>query len=459
MEPPNYFLADLEDHSLLTPSLIREACQTLKRNRAQFLSRWTSEGLINLLARLAKDWLDPDFPFRKTALELGPARTGFSRATLAAGLDVFFRRITRENLWALLVQDLGSPRQLDEWVMDSAGSSGPRGAAGARGALAHGPELIAHIGGGLLPNPALTSLMLGLLARSAQFLKCASRTSFLPRLFAHSLYAVQPKLAACLEIAEWPGGTLPLEEALLAEADCVTVTGSDETLTRLRRQLPGTTRFLGYGYRASVALVTREMLAGPALQNSAPAAARDVAAWDQLGCLSPQAIYVEAGGAVGPEVFAAKLAEELAALELLQPRGQVAVEIAAAITTRRMVYQVRAANDDSCRIWCSPGSTAWTVIYEADPEFRPSCLHRFIHVKPFAEAGDLVRALAPLHGRLSTLGLAATSQRAREIADSLSPIGVSRVCALGTMQDPPLLWRHDGRPSLGDLVSWTDLEL
>jgi hypothetical protein len=27
------------------------------------------------------------------------------------------------------------------------------------------------------------------------------------------------------------------------------------------------------------------------------------------------------------------------------------------------------------------------------------------------------------------------------------------------MQNPPLTWRHDGRPSLGDLVRWTDLEL
>jgi len=26
------------------------------------------------------------------------------------------------------------------------------------------------------------------------------------------------------------------------------------------------------------------------------------------------------------------------------------------------------------------------------------------------------------------------------------------------MQNPPLTWRHDGRPALGDLVMWTDVE-
>jgi hypothetical protein len=26
------------------------------------------------------------------------------------------------------------------------------------------------------------------------------------------------------------------------------------------------------------------------------------------------------------------------------------------------------------------------------------------------------------------------------------------------MQNPPLTWRHDGRPALGDLMTWVDFE-
>jgi hypothetical protein len=36
--------------------------------------------------------------------------------------------------------------------------------------------------------------------------------------------------------------------------------------------------------------------------------------------------------------------------------------------------------------------------------------------------------------------------------------GVTRVCPIGQMQNPPLGWRHDGRPTLGDLVTWMDWE-
>ena len=94
-------------------------------------------------------------------------------------------------------------------------------------------------------------IVLGLLVRSAQFVKCASGTSLLPRLFAHSLYDAEPKLASCLEIAEWRGGRTDLEAGLFNEADCVTATGSDETLAEIRYHLPLRVRFLGYGHRVS----------------------------------------------------------------------------------------------------------------------------------------------------------------------------------------------------------------
>jgi hypothetical protein len=55
-----------------------------------------------------------------------------------------------------------------------------------------------------------------LLTRSAQFMKCASGAALLPRLFAHSIYQADPKLGACLEIAEWRGGDRELEAGLFA---------------------------------------------------------------------------------------------------------------------------------------------------------------------------------------------------------------------------------------------------
>ena len=38
MNLPNYFLADLPPEAALTPTMIAEACQTLKRNRESYLA-------------------------------------------------------------------------------------------------------------------------------------------------------------------------------------------------------------------------------------------------------------------------------------------------------------------------------------------------------------------------------------------------------------------------------------
>jgi hypothetical protein len=453
MNLPNYFLADLPPEATLSPAIITEACQTLKRNRGRYLASRSTSTLVKVLSEAAANWLKADDPFRKLALELGPAKTGFSRETLAKGLDNFFRQLTPDNFHTLLLQEFGDSKRLDEFCIDGKPNS-------SRLAMATGPELLVHITAGNIPNPALTGIVFGLLARSAQFVKCASGASFLPRLFAHSIYDVDSKLGACLEIAEWRGGSADLENVLFAEADCVTATGSDETLAAIRSRLPVKTRFLGYGHRVSFGFVAREFLSDPVARRVVTNAAEDVVAWNQLGCLSPHVIYVQSGGEISPEKFAELLADELEQREQTEPRGELAAEHAAAIASRRSIYEIRAAHSpDATRHWCSKDSTAWTVIFEADARFQMSCLNRFVYVKGVKDLNEMLKNTEVVRGHVSTIGIAVPEEKMRELAEQLARWGATRVCPLGLMQNPPLTWRHDGRPALGDLVTWTDWEM
>jgi Acyl-CoA reductase (LuxC) len=453
MNLPNYFLADLPPEAILSPTMIGEACQTLKRNRERYLADRSTESLIKILSRVAENWLEPDYSFRKKMLELGPAQTGFSRETLVRGLDAFFKQLTRENFHALLVQEFGDAGRLD------AMGATPAEQRQNRAAIINAPEFQVHITAGNLPNPALMSMVFGLLTRSAQFIKCASGASFLPRLFAHSIYEADAKLGACLEVAEWRGGNLTLENALFAEADCVTATGSDETLVAIRMQLPIKIRFLGYGHRVSFAFVGSEELYGSSAKKIAARAADDVVAWNQLGCLSPHVVYVQLGGEVYPEHFAQMLADELEKREASEPRGELPAEHAAAIASRRGIYEVRAAHSpETTRHWCSRNSTAWTVVYEAEARFQMSCLNRFIYVKGVADLTAVLQGADEIRRKISTVGIAVPADKAQEIATQLARWGATRICPLGQMQNPPLTWRHDGRPALGDLVTWTDVE-
>jgi hypothetical protein len=189
-------------------------------------------------------------------------------------------------------------------------------------------------------------------------------------------------------------------------------------------------------------------------------AADDIVAWNQLGCLSPHVIYVQLGGEVAPEQFAELLGEELERREQTEPRGELPAEDAAAIASRRGIYEVRAAHSpETTRHWCSKDSTAWTVIYEADARFQMSCLNRFVYVKAVADLTAMLHGADDIREKVSTVGIAVPEEQTQEIATQLARWGATRVCPLGQMQNPPLTWRHDGRPVLGDLVTWTDFEL
>jgi hypothetical protein len=451
---PNYFLADLPPEATLSPAIIAEACQTLKRNRERYLLNRSTESLIKVLSDVADGWLEGENKFRKLALEVGHAQTGFSRETLARGLDNFFKQLTRENFHALLVQEFGDARRLDAMTATAAEQKQNRMA------IVNAPEFQVHITAGNIPNPALTSIVFGLLTRSTQFVKCASGASFLPRLFAHSIYEADGKLGACLEIAEWRGGNLALENVLFTEADCVTATGGDEALDEIRKRIPLRTRFVGHGHRVSFGFVAHQVLYGSRGKKIVVAAADDVVAWNQLGCLSPHVIYVQLGGEIAPEHFAQLLAEELEKREASEPRGELPAEHAAAIASRRGIYEVRAAHaPESTQHWCSQDSTAWTVIYEADARFQLSCLNRFIYVKGVADLKTVLENAHSVRGKVSTVGIAVPEEKINEIATQLARWGATRICPLGQMQNPPLTWRHDGRPVLGDLVTWTDLEM
>ncbi|HRY47869.1 MAG TPA: acyl-CoA reductase [Candidatus Paceibacterota bacterium] len=449
---PEYFLADLSPETLLQPGLITEACQTLKRNREQYLLPQSTDNLVRILANLGEQWCQPDFPFRQRVLQACPEKTGFSRATLERGIDFFFSRLTVANLKALMRQELGHEHRLDQWTASEIEQRQNRLA------LVRGPELLVHLTAGNLPSPAWMSLILGLLTRSAQFLKPASDTSYLPLMLAHSLYEIAPKLASCIEIAAWPGGTHDLENVLFSEADCVTVTGSDQTLKAVQARLQPKTRFLGYGHRVSFAFVTSKALAQDGTSCIAKAAADDIAAWDQHGCLSPHVIYVENNPANPAEAFAEQLANALANVEEREPRAVLSTEASAVIASRRSFYEIRAAFSPATLCWFSKNSTAWSVVFEADPLFQISCLNRFIYVKGVPQLSEALQAAEAVRHHTSTVGLAAVQSEVRTLAAEIARWGATRVCPLGQMQTPPLTWRHDGRPALGDLITWTDLE-
>ncbi len=429
-----------------TPDRIQDAVRRVREAHEFVLESRRTEAIIKALADAAQSWLPASSPWRAQAVEQAPAVTGSSPAMVNEVIDRMFGAITAESLGALLDREFGDRRVLDEFR--------PHGRAQAR---AFGVPVILHLLAGNVPPPGIHSILNGLLVRSGNVVRMSQRDTVFPKLFVESVRAADPDLAMCVELLEWPRTDAALTQAALAKADAVIAHGDDSTIATLRRLAPGNATFIGYGQKVSFAYVCREAMTAEQLPALATAAAEDVSVYDQQGCLSPHVIYVEERGALGPRKFAAALAEAMGAFQARIPRGKLSVEEAAVVNTTRSGYEFRSASDKRIAVWASAQPNDWTVIYEDNPAFEPSCLNRVVFVKPTDSERRVLDGIQRFAARISTVGVAPMSERMMELAKQLAKLGIHRVCPLGQMQRPPLWWFHDGRPNLASLVRWTEL--
>ncbi len=300
-------------------------------------------------------------------------------------------------------------------------------------ARALAPRTILHIVSGNTPHAALQTMIRGLLLGADNLVKFPAAGLGEIERFADRL---PPELGRKLACAR------TLDVAWLDKADAWVVFGDDRTISHFRACCPAGKIFQAHGPRVSLAVVFSEL-------DSCSGLARDVSLFDQLGCLSPQAVYV-AGDAVG---LAARLAAEIERYLVRHPAGPLALEDAAAVAHVRETALFEEAAGTGVRVWQGETGGGWTVVFDPDPAFRGSPLHRFVWVKPLS--ADLGASLGPVRSWLGAVGIhPATPENARQLVG----LGASRLCAVGRMQEPSFTWHAEGRPNLADLVQWVDFE-
>ena len=426
-----------------SPAELNTTIDTLIANHTPYLAHRPVRKILASIEQAIQRWIDPDSSERQEAEAHLPETTSLSSEMIQHILPLIFQEYRANNLEALLVDELGSLEVLDHFVPSSQGQK-----------KVYGPPLITHVLAGNLPGAGLDSVIFSLLVKSAALVKASSTEPLLPKLFTRSIQEVDPDLGSCLAVVTWPGGKADLEDVALTRADVVVASGSDESLAAIRQRVHG--KFIGYGHKVSFSLVAKDALTDA--EEIAQKAAYDVALYDQQGCLSPQLVYVQEGGALTPKDFAALLAKALARNQTVLPRGPVTSAVSTAIRKVRDEAEWQALASKDMVLHASPHGTDWTVIYDADPAFVQSFLYRTIRVKPLQNVERLSEILDSWRPHIEAVGVAAGPREMIAIAGTLGALGVSRVCPIGTMQLPPLSWRHGGRPRISDLVRWAALE-
>lgn len=433
---------------VLEAGALKRVVDDVRAARGRTLSARPVASIIHALDAAAARLADSGTQWHELALHGLPIVTGCSEPMARLILERMSADWRTPALEGLVAAEFGNPSALDGFV------PGPRDGVRSR---AIGPEYSLHVFAGNVPGVGVTSLIRSLLVRSAVLAKTAANEPLLSVLYAQALAEVDPDLAACIAVTHWPGGT-ELDREATADADVVVVYGGADAVTAFRRHAPPGARLVEHGPRLSLGVIGREALASESVARPiALAAASAVATFDQHGCVSPHAFFVESGSTIDARVFAGLLGTQLEALEHELPRGRLDAAEAAMIHAVRATAEFRAISGEEVELIAGPG-TSWTVIYSGQGEFEPVCLNRTIRVLPMPSLESMVARLRPYRTILQTVGVAGLGSRVDELADLLADVGISRVTPLDRMPWPPPDWRHDGRGPLQELVTWVDLE-
>ncbi len=394
---------------------IGAAADRLRNAHQTVLSEMTQAEVVEAISRWAEQWQDAHLPWRRSAEALTDP---FPFAMVQVSLDALLESLTPDALWALIDR---------EDVRD-----------------AHGPIVIGHVIAANTPLLSWVSILRALLMRSASLVKLPSGPAAAwGHLFVHSLVEVSPKLAECVTLLQWAGGTTELDTALCQSVDSVMVHGSDAALASLQALCPPARSFLAYGHRVSFGLV----FAGAASDEAICGCAKDILLYDQGGCLSPQTIFVQ-GDWDDALAFAGRLALALPGATEKYPLTVRAARAAGAVREARLLARM----EQGTRLWEDP-ALRWTVIARPSSCFTASPTFGVISVQPLPLLETLPSALAPAAGRLQGCAIAAPEKdMSTDTKTMLEALGASYICAPGQLQAPPFSWRQDDRDVLRSLL-------
>lgn len=389
-----------------------------------------------------------------------------------AVLDGMATDWSEERLRALVSAEFEEPAVLDGWVTRFVPGVDASRSPSTRRLRAFGPTLCVQIVSGSVPGVAVHALIRSLLVKAPTLLKPGKGDALLAGLFAEALAEEDRGLADALAVVYWPGGSEEVERRVLRAAEVAVVYGDDETVGALRALAPATTRVVAYHHRVGVGVVGRGVLGGgdgdsgatakssdrvEAAKVAASEVARAVALFEQRGCVCPQVVFVEEGGAVTPADFAREVAAALDALEADLPSAPQEAEESAGVAQLRGILELQEAAGRS-EVRHGGGEAPWTVAFEVEPLALPAVGPRTVRVRPVPDLSELESMLTPLGPHLQSVGYAGLGKELEEVAGVLGRVGASRIVPFRALSFPPPWWLHDGRGPLSELVRWTEVE-
>ncbi len=400
----------------------------------RLLSQLHLEEILLFFNEVSKAWMNPANPWRQLALAYAPLVTGYPRDTIERDLNFVGGSMARGSLFDLIETDIGPPEALDGWLRNKSvhHRAWPKG-------------LATHVMVGNVPLAGFFTIVRSLATKNITVAKTSSRDVVSPQCLVQCMHDVDPThpVVQATSAFYWKAEG-PVEDAILAASDVVTVWGRAPSIRSVKQRAPPATDVVDFGPKRSLAVVFADRLDD--LDATAMWMAFDACNYNQEACFSTQEIFCL--GDV--DRFSDALAHWLARLaEHSRPTFRV-LDADAHVQRIRMEaiasgWSVTAAPDSS-----------WTIIRTDGPcQVDEHPLGRTLFIHPCT---GIEQILPLIDSQVQGVTVAPFDQ-AWELADGLAGRGADRIIPPGRSGRMREGFIHDGFHPMRRMVRWSTVDV
>jgi len=293
--------------------------------------------------------------------------------------------------------------------------------------------VLMHISAGNMDGLPAYSVIEGLLAGNINLLKLPSADNGLSILMLSELVRFEPRLAPYVYVFDTPSTDFETLSKLAEISDAITIWGSDDTISALRKSAPITAKLIEWGHKRSFAYATSRGVTDEALEQLAV----HIFNTNQVLCSSCQGIYLDTENPEELEAFAVRM------LEALDKAGEIHSRIPQTMRGR-LTLELRCAElepeNPARRI--AKGKYG-SVIMCTDPKPETSMMFGVCWVKMMPK-NKIIETLFPHRGYMQTVGLMCAEDERKELADVFAKSGAVRITGAGEMSRSFSGEAHDG---------------
>ncbi len=374
-----------------------------------------ADRMAKALAGAFELWRDRDYARRRETIAAIARAAGYSVAILEYSIDALLKPFTSDALKSIAMR-VSSSRGIDR------------------------PKTAGFIAAGNVAGAGMHEIAIALVAGTGVVVKTASAEPIFFVEFARTLAEIDRDAGARIEVLHWNRARTDLTAALIANCDRVVAYGDDLTIESLHNRA----KVIGFGSRVSGAVVAPGATQPSRIDRVAELLARDVALFEQLGCLSLHQVFVVSHTGGAARDLAIRMSAALERIGESMPPAKIPVRDAAEIRGVRERARWRRIAGEPVELF-EGDRLEWTVVSELGPSsFKISPGFRIVHVTGVRDLREFRDCIAGVSGRIEAMAVAGDESEAADIGATVGAIGIPYVCAPGEMQSPPLDWRHGG---------------